>query len=389
MLLPLLALSAAACGSEDSVAGPSESGAALATAAALPAFAQIATGAEHTCAVTRGGLIYCWGYNFFGQLGDGTTQSRLRPVLVKGGALRFRRVTAGSYHTCAETVDAKAYCWGNNLWGQLGIGSTSAASRLTPAAVVRVSVFSRVEAGFRHTCGVINGDAYCWGDNQFGQLGDLPSSGFTRNAPIRVNGGLALKSVDPGANHTCGVTTSSRVFCWGSNSFGQLGDGTTAYRLVPTLVGGNRLFKKVSAGALHSCALSLDDKAYCWGDNFGGPIGDGTMTRRLVPQAVSGGRTYQELSAGSAQTCAFDFAKHSWCWGNNAFGALGDGTTTTRLVPVATLGWLRYDRRPSAGSHSCAVTVGGQAYCWGNNGIGQIGDGTRINRLRPRLVGGS
>ncbi len=388
MLIPLLALAAAACGSEDTVAGPSEDGADLASVATLPSFAQIDVGGQHTCAVTRGGLIYCWGYNFFGQLGDGTTGNRLKPVLVKGGALRFRRVTAGSYHTCAETTEAKAYCWGNNTWGQLGIGSTSGASRLTPAAVVRVSVFNRVEAGSVHTCGVINGDAYCWGDNQFGQLGDPASHGFTRNAPVRVSGAAALKSVDPGGSHTCGVTASSRVFCWGDNSLGQIGQGTQNSFHGPVLVG-NRLFKKVSAGSAHNCAIAFDDKAYCWGDNTGGQIGDGTTARRLLPEAVRGGRTFQEISAGGAQTCATDMAKHNWCWGNNAFGGLGDGTTTTRLLPVATLGWLRFDRRPSAGAHSCAVTVGGQAYCWGSNSNGQVGDGTRINRLRPRLVAGS
>jgi alpha-tubulin suppressor-like RCC1 family protein len=387
MSLPLLALSAAACGSVDTPAGPSEGPADLATAAALPSFLQIAIGGNHTCALTGGGLIYCWGYNFFGQLGDGTTQNRLKPVPVQGGALRFRRVTAGSWHTCAETTEGKAYCWGNNNWGQLGIG-TSGAGRLTPVPVFGGRTFSLVEAGFQHTCAVTVRDAYCWGDNQFGQLGEPASTGFTRNVPVLVAGGLAFKWVAPGAKHTCGLTTASRVFCWGNNSFGQLGDGTSAYHLVPGPVAGSRLYKYVRAGSLHSCALGMDDKAYCWGDNSSGEIGDGTTTRRLVPRAVSGGRRYQGLSAGSSQNCATDLAKHSWCWGSNAFGALGDGTTTTRLVPVATRGSLEFVRL-KAGVHSCGVTAGGQAYCWGYNGFGEIGDGTRINRLRPRLVGGS
>lgn len=389
MLLPLLALSAAACGSENTLAGPSEGGADLATTAALPSFVQIAIGGNHTCAVTGGGLIYCWGHNFFGQLGDGTTQDRLLPVRVKAGTLHFRRVTAGSYHTCAETTDGKAYCWGNNYWGQLGIGGTSGASRLTPVAVAGGRTFRRVEAGSQHTCGVTTGsEAYCWGDNQYGQLGDPPSTGFTRRSPVRVAGGLAYKAIDPGADHTCALTSSSRVYCWGSNSDGQLGDGTTAYHLSPAGIAGNRLYKQVSTGSSHSCALGLDNKAYCWGNNFSGQIGDGTNTRRLTPTAVSGGRSYQGLSAGGADNCATDLASRSWCWGNNAFGALGDGTTTNRSVPVATRGGLTFERL-NAGLHSCGVTAGGQAYCWGYNGFGEIGDGTKINRLRPRLVGGS
>lgn len=387
VLLPLLVLSAWACGSEDTLAGPSEGGAELATAAALPRFVQIGIGANHTCAVTGGGLIYCWGHNSSGQLGDGTTVDRLKPVPVQGGALRFRRVTAGSHHTCAETIDRKAYCWGNNYWGQLGIG-TSGAGRLTPVPVAGGRIFRLVEAGFLHTCGVTVAEAYCWGDNLAGQLGDPGSTGFTRNTPVRVAGGLAFKAIDPGANHTCGLTTSSRVFCWGDNSFGQLGDGTTGYHLVPGPVAGNRLYKQVRAGSLHSCAISDDDKAYCWGDNFSGSIGDGTTVRRLFPTAVSGGRSYQELSAGASQNCAVDLSRHSWCWGNNAFGALGDGTTTNRLVPVATRGGLEFVGL-KAGVHSCGVTAVGQVHCWGRNGSGQVGDGTTTNRLRPSLVGGS
>ncbi len=387
MLLPLLVLSAAACDSENTLAGPSENGADLAVTATPPSFVYITVGSTHTCAVTSLGLIYCWGYNYFGQLGDGTTQDRLKPVPVQGGALRFRRVTAGSYHTCGEATDGKAYCWGNNTWGQLGIGTTSGASRLTPAAVVGGRTFSWVQAGFQHTCGVTGGNAYCWGDNQFGQLGDPGSTGFTRTSPVLVAGRLAFKWVDPGAKHTCGLTTSSQVFCWGSNSSGQLGDGTTAYHLAPGPIAGNRLYKQVSTGSVHSCALGIDHKAYCWGENVSGQIGDGTTSRRLVPRAVAGGRSYRGLSAGGSQNCAVDLARHSYCWGSNADGALGDGTTINRSVPVATRGGLVFQML-NAGLHSCGVTTGGSAYCWGYNGFGEIGDGTKINRLRPRLVGG-
>ena len=388
MLLPLLTLSAAGCGSEDAPTSPSASAVGLAAAVTSPSYGQIAIGGNHTCGVTSGGLIYCWGNNGFGQLGDGTTQNRLKPVPVQVGALRFRRVTAGWSHTCAETTNGKAYCWGNNIWGQLGIGSASGASRLTPVAVAGERTFRQVQAGAQHTCGVTIGDAYCWGDNLAGQLGDPPSTGFTRTAPVLVTGGLAFKSVDPGDLHTCGLTTSSRVYCWGSNSLGQLGDGTTAYHLAPAIIAGNQLYKQVSTGSIHSCALGIDDKAYCWGDNFSGQVGDGTTTRRLVPKAVAGGRTYRGLSAGASQNCATDFGSRSYCWGNNAYGALGDGTTTTRLRPVATLGGLGFERL-NAGTHSCGVTASGKAYCWGYNGFGEIGDGTKINRLRPRLVGGS
>jgi alpha-tubulin suppressor-like RCC1 family protein len=368
--------------------GPDEASALAADVAAAsvaPAFIQVTPGFAHTCGLTGGGVIYCWGYNFQGQLGDGTTTSRVTPVVVHAGALRFRQVAAGDYHTCALTTDDRAYCWGDNGYGQLGTGTIGRQFR--PAAVAGGLEFRQLSAGgFGHTCGVTaSGLAYCWGHNEWGQLGDGTST--DRVAPTPVAGRLTFSQVLPGAVHTCGTTTAQVAYCWGYNVFGQLGDGTVAKRLTPTRVAGDLKFTHVSAGD-HTCGVTTDAKAYCWGDNFRGKLGDGTTTDRHRPTLVAGGLRFDGVSAGSNASCGITAAGRVYCWGSNSYGQLGDGTIKARLTPTATVGGILFDRVNTAGTHACAVTGAGKTYCWGSNYAGQLGDGTTTDRRRPTRVGG-
>jgi alpha-tubulin suppressor-like RCC1 family protein len=253
-------------------------------------FRQVSAGSFHTCGANLFDHAFCWGGNFRGQLGDGTTTDRLTPVHVHARGLRFRLVSAGNAHTCGVATDASAYCWGNNFKGQLGDGTTT--RRLTPVAVRRGLSFRQVRAGgFAHTCGVTTNDqAYCWGLNNEGQLG-IGTSGFAqrRLRPVAVLGGLQFRAVSAGnGNYTCGVTTGSLAYCWGHNGFGELGDGTTTRRLTPVAVVGGLQFPRVSAGSFHTCGVATNALAYCWGDNFDGQLGDGTTTDRPRPVPVAG-----------------------------------------------------------------------------------------------------
>jgi len=382
-LVPFLAVALAACGSDDPSTGPS-SATALATTT-LPTFVQVTVSDDHSCAVTGGGAIYCWGSNVFGQLGDGTKITRSLPVRVHGGTLRFRRVTAGFTHTCALTTDDKVYCWGANVFGALGTGDSL--DHLTPAAVAGGLTFRSVESGAAHVCGVTTAQqVYCWGFNDHGELG-RPAGGI-RRSPVLVPGGVHFRSVTAGGGHTCGITTASIAYCWGDNDRGQLGDSTQRSRNVPAPVYGNRKFKQISAGGEHTCALTTADRAFCWGDNTGSQLALGSfVVRRLVPSAARGDHLFQGLSAGGFQNCATDLQSHAWCWGTNAFGQLGDGTTETRSVPVAVKGGLEFDG-VNTGLHSCGV-AGGQVYCWGENEAGQLGDGTTTDHHVPAPIGGS
>jgi alpha-tubulin suppressor-like RCC1 family protein len=385
-LVPFLLVAAAGCGSADAPTGPSAATPSLATTS-LPAFVQVAVSDEHSCAVTGAGLIYCWGSNVFGELGDGTKVNRSLPVRVHGGTLRFRRVTAGFTNTCAETTEGKAYCWGGNLLGTLGIGPPDNLDHLTPVAVHGGLTFRSVQSGPLHVCGVTSGEqVYCWGLNDHGEVG-RPAGG-AYGSPVLVPGGLHFRSVSAGGGHTCGIATTSVAYCWGEGTRGQLGDSTTKSRNVPAPVYGSRKFKQISAGGSHTCALTTTDRAFCWGDNSGAQLGLASfVVRRLVPSAVRGDHLFQGLSAGGVQNCATDLQSHAFCWGTNAFGQLGDGTTETRAIPVAVKGGLTFDRL-NTGLHSCGL-VGSKVYCWGENEAGQVGDGTTIDRFVPVPVGGS
>jgi hypothetical protein len=198
--------------------------------------------------------------------------------------------------------------------------------------------------------------------------------------------GLAFGSVSAGiGQHACAVTTAGDAYCWGRNTNGQLGNGSTTDRLTPVAVSGGLTFGMVSAGANeHTCGVTTGGQAWCWGWNNYGEVGDGTTTTRLAPVAVSGGLTFAAVSGGAnGFTCGLTTAGAGYCWGLNNVGQLGDGTTTARLTPVAVSGGLTFLQLSAGFAHVSAVATGGTGYAWGANGQGQLGDGTTTNRNVP------
>jgi alpha-tubulin suppressor-like RCC1 family protein len=389
LLAPALLVAALDCREDaTSPAGREDRAApALATSATTAlAFYQMSA-SIHSCGVTTDNLAYCWGENTEGEVGDGTTTQRLTPVAVAGG-LRFRQISASFYHTCGITTDYRAYCWGSNFGGQLGDGTTT--GHLTPVPVAGGLTFRQVTVGLSpHSCGVTYADrqVYCWGGNGDGQLGDGTTT--TRLIPTAVAGGRQFRIVSAGGDHTCGVTTSNETFCWGSNRFGQIGDSSTAIlRRRPTRIAGGHLFRQVSAGWEHTCAVTLADRAYCWGNGRDGQVGDGKTYLRFWPKAVVGGLSFGRVSAGFQHTCGETTTNRAYCWGDNFGGALGDGTYTARLTPVAVTGGLYFSQLSAGGGNTCGVTPASVGYCWGSNIYGRLGDGTTTDRLTPTPVAG-
>ena len=260
--------------------------------------ASISAGMSHACALTTTGAGYCWGDNLYGELGDGTaTRSRLTPVQVGGPptpglptlSLQFTSISAGREHTCG--VAALAYCWGDGLFGQLGDG-TSTIQRLPVPAQPGLGQVASISAGSYYTCAVTTGGgAYCWGGNAQGQLGD---GGYLDSfTPIQINASLGqFGSISAGFFHTCAVTTAAIAYCWGSNYDGQLGDGsagsTAAFPPVQVGPGLGLQFASVTSGWHHTCGVTTAGKAYCWGNNIFGQVGDGTtsLTVTTLPVAV-------------------------------------------------------------------------------------------------------
>jgi alpha-tubulin suppressor-like RCC1 family protein len=371
---------------------------AVATTASTLVFTQMSAGFEHSCGVTSDNRLYCWGWNAEGEVGDGTTTDRLVPVPV-GGALRFRQVSAGFGNTCAVTTDNRAYCWGFAP----GIGA-GPSPRLSPALVVGGILFRTVQIDLGTACGVRASDdkAFCWGDNRFGQLGignntgpeNDSQSGPHSSKPVAVSGGLKFRHVSPGHQHVCGVTTDNRVFCWGYNRYGQVGDGSGGWlKFKPVRVAGTQLYREVDAGRDFTCAVTTGDRAYCWGFNSIGELGNGTRNLSRVPKAVSGGLSFERVSAGEFHACAETTGHKAYCWGSRGAGALGDGkfgdTDQFSLTPVAVVGGLSFSQ-VSAGSpdHTCARTPAGVGYCWGRGFNGQLGNGTTGRSAVPVAVSG-
>ena len=349
-------------------------------------FAQVSAGLDHACGVTTSGAAYCWGANGGGGLGDGTTTSpRTSPVLVLGG-LRLIQVAAGSGQTCAVSTARAAYCWGYNGDGDLGDGTTI--DRTSPVPVVGGLSFTQVTAaGDGYSCAVTTGHAaYCWGLNVSGNLGDGTTTQQT--SPVLVLGGLSFSQVSAGDDyHACGVTTGGAAYCWGYNVEGQLGDGTTTRQTSPVPVTGGLSFVQLSAGDVRSCAVTTSGAAYCWGYNVNGWLGDGTTTTpRTSPVPVVGGVTFAQVSAASNYTCGLAAGGAAYCWGHNGDGQLGDGSTTDRTSPVPVVGGLTFTEVSATASSTCGLATGGAVYCWGYNGDGQLGDGTTNSSSVPVRV---
>jgi alpha-tubulin suppressor-like RCC1 family protein len=350
----------------------------------------VAAGSSHTCALILGGGVKCWGYNSSGQLGQGTTTQRTTPVDVTGLAHAVSAVSAGFDHTCVTSTDGGVQCWGSDADGQLGVGRSPQVRDPTDVVAIGGGA-SRLATGASHACVVTAaGSALCWGCNLVGRLGDGTTT--SRSTPAAVSnlaggvGGLAA-----GYTHTCAVTSGGGVKCWGYNYDGELGDGTTTQRLTPVDVTG--LPNGVAAAAAanhHTCALTTDGGVKCWGANYLGQLGDGTTTQRMTPVDVTGLTTgVASIAAGFDHTCALtgDTVK---CWGDNHSGQLGDGTTTDRSTPVDVVGLAGGVVALTAGGsgQTCALTAGGGVKCWGANHLGQLGDGTTTGRLTPVDVTG-
>ncbi len=347
----------------------------------------IAASGSHACLVGASHNLQCWGYGLDGSLGNGQGTSTALPVAVSGAGSGVAMVTVGANHACLLTSSGGVQCWGNNSYGQLGNSTTTPSN--TPAAVPGLaSGIVWIAAGGYHTCAITAGGALlCWGHNSFGQVGNGTTTDVLAPTTILANG---VASVAGGYGHTCAVMTGGALQCWGNNAGGQLGVGSTTASTSPVAVAALPGVIRVAGGYSHTCAITTGGAAWCWGDNSYGQIGDGTTAMRTTPVAVSGlGSGVVSLAnAGAYHTCALTSGGAVQCWGDNSNGQLGNSTLTNAATPQAVVGLGSGVLEIAAGQFfSCAVT-GIQAYCWGADNYGQLGINSTTDSSVAAVVSG-
>lgn len=348
----------------------------------------IAGGTEHTCALTSYGGVKCWGYNAQGALGNGTNSTIWTPVNVVGLGSGATAVGLGHGHSCAINETGGVVCWGLNGAGQLGNGATGS-SNLPVAVIGLASGVKAVAGGTSHTCAVTTaGAVFCWGRNNFGQLGD--GTQVDKASPVSVVGlSSGVQAIAAGNDHTCVITATGGIQCWGSGFGGKLGVPPVLASTVPVNVTGiTNGATAIAAGVDHSCAI-VSGAALCWGENNQGQIGDNSMTNRSAPVQVSGlASGVARIAAGGDSTCAVTTSGAAKCWGRNNQGQVGDGTEVERrLVPTDVIGLSNGVATIGVGdNHACAVTLLGGALCWGDGASGRLGNDSNEDTNTPVLV---
>jgi alpha-tubulin suppressor-like RCC1 family protein len=304
---------------------------------------KVTVGANHSCALLSDGTLKCWGDNSSGCLGNGNATDQYNPVPVvhDGGAALSNviDVSAGMSHTCAVIDDGSVYCWGVNWAGQLGDGTTT--TQYYPTAVIGINNATQVAVGGDHSCALLSdGQIKCWGYNSKGELGTGDNN--STSTPEYVFNISNAAAITAGYWHTCAVTTTGRAKCWGLNDNGELGDGTTGNRNIPVDVGNISNAIGISAwgnyAAGHTCVVTDIGEVKCWGDNANGALGNGTTNDSGGAVMVGSIANAIGISAGHLFSCALLTDASVSCWGYNSHGELGNSSTTDSTTPVAVSG---------------------------------------------------
>ncbi len=318
------------------------------------------------------------------------------PVAPESGSSDWTTVDAGGLVTCGIRSSRRLYCWGDGTYGQIGNGTTTT-SNPTPVEVAGGHRdWTAVAVGDYHVCGIRNGGRlYCWGEDYDGQLGNGAPLAEALT-PGLVSGGVTDRtSVSAGTDHTCARRANGRLSCWGDDGDGRLGNGLpAANRSTPTPVaGGITNWTSVSAGGSHTCARRANGTLFCWGDDGSGRLGNGLPeAERAAPSPVAGGITnWTSVTAGNFHTCAHRANGRLYCWGDDETeGQLGTaGPNTDRAVPTLVSGGITNWTGVTAGRwHACGRRAPGRLLCWGQGNDGQVGDGGFLGWNFPVPVAG-
>lgn len=349
-----------------------------------PPFTKLAVGGSHTCGLSTGNQVFCWGNNEYGQLGASDTTARRTPAVLSGG-IAFRDITAGLNHTCGLDSSGRAYCWGRNNYRQLGSGQSTSQVQV-PTLVQTSLLFKSIDAGDNHTCGIgVDDFAYCWGTNESSQIGNGGGGDWGERAdlPVKEGRGLTFSAISAGASHTCGISSQGSQ-CWGENTYSE-SSGSFVNRGLSLSTQVSNSFLSLSAGRNVSCGINTASTAFCWGRAEYGALGIGTNTGELTSLARAirtpvAGYVFSQVSVGNYFACGLTASRNLLCWGYIPVGA---GRYSYFPNPTLLAGTTQFTQIDSgSGDHFCALAVNQEAFCWGNNNAGQLGDNsTTVSRF--------
>jgi alpha-tubulin suppressor-like RCC1 family protein len=379
----------AACASRESDASPPQRDSARATpreVSTADSVIAVAIGSVHACALTSSGAAYCWGKEGW-RFGIGGDSDYVHQPMRIPGTTRFKSIAAGEDFNCALDMTGRAYCWGGGNDGELG-GAKLEELSLAPRAVVGDHRFTAISAGQKHVCAIAtDGAVWCWGTNQFSQLGD--SATESSGTPVLVKGGHTFTQIAAGQWATCGVTVEHQAFCWGK--LDQLPQSP-----IPSRVGNYDNLIAADAGTSSACALDDDGSVMCWGNNFAGQLGNGSHgeTPEVAPRQVDVGRDvrFATISVGSARACALTRGGDAYCWGHDRDNLLGvtsqtmcrDGTAPCAPKPAVVAGVRFKQVSVGAADYICGVSVDASLYCWGRDLVDGPGRWTSPTRVEIR-----
>jgi alpha-tubulin suppressor-like RCC1 family protein len=315
----------------------------------------ISTGpAQFMCGVTVEKSGVCWGRAGYGQMANGIAGAAGNAVTPMSSPIRWSALAVGRLTACGINEGGVVYCWGLNQHGELGNTTTALrGTATTPTAISSTNTFKRVSVGWQHACAITtDGDLYCWGHNSDGQLGRGTADTVAHPEPAKVAGSTKWVDVALSSRSTCAIATDATAWCWGFNFNGQLGDNSTTTRSAPVAVATTDKFFDIEMSSgfgaggsqdlppgsgqgsfTHTCALRADSTAFCWGFNLYGQLGDNSSTNRLTPVAVAGGEKFGVLGLGGSASCGMR-DEYIWCWGGNAIGQLGNASYIDAKTPV-------------------------------------------------------
>lgn len=341
----------------------------------------IDAGEGHTAAIKKDGTLWTWGYNNFGQLGDATNKNKSIPTQV-GTSSNWSNVSTGNNFTIALKTDGTLWAWGNNTSGELGDGTN--VNKNSPIQIGNSRDWQSISTGSSFTAAIkTNGTLWFWGSNSRGQLGN-GSSNNTIYSPTQTGIANDWQTISCGGSHIIGLKTNGSLWAWGNNEYGQVGDATgNNIRSTPNHIGTATNWKSISTGAEHSIALKSDGTLWGWGYNVGGQLGDGTTSYRIVPTLIGLDSNWESVSAGGNHTTAIKFNGTLWATGRNNYGQLGDGTIIERHT-FTSIG-LQNDWLKIAGGseHNVGIRENGELFAWGSNFQGRLGNGKTVDEYNP------